>query len=188
MRLMIAILAAGASRRFGPDNKLEAIWHGKPLIQYAAATLHAIPAFRHVAICRPEDHLLQKILSKKGFEIRQNSDPDAMQSESFRNAVSAAIEYEAEALLIALGDMPAISLQHYTALVSGLAHYPILSSRAHGSSNNMPPAAFRRSEFAGLLAATGDQGARSIIANAAFIEAPAQELRDFDLASDFNQR
>jgi molybdenum cofactor cytidylyltransferase len=188
MRLMIAILAAGASRRFGPDNKLEAIWHGKPLILYAAATLHAIPAFRYVAICRPEDHTLQEILSKEGFEIRQNSGPDTLLSESFRNAVSAAIACEADALLIALGDMPAISSRHYTALVSGLAHYTILASRAHDSSNNMPPAAFRRSEFAGLLAATGDQGARSIIAKAAFIEAPAHELRDFDLASDFNQR
>lgn len=183
--LVIALLAAGASHRFGTSNKLLAIWHGKPLIIHAAQTLRRIPAYRHIAICPPDDIALHDTLMSAGFEICINTKAHEGQSASVRMAAQLAIECSADALLIALGDMPNVPSAHYTALINGITEGQIMASRKSGGGANMPPAYFGKDAILNLLEARGDKGARDIIATATPIITAADILRDFDTAADF---
>lgn len=184
-RLMAALLAAGSSRRFGAGNKLMAVWQGKPLIVHAAATLRGVPAYRYIAACQPNDSALHDILRSSGFEICINPNAQDGLSASVRLAGQAAIESEADALLIALGDMPNVPSTHFAALISGVPADEVTASRPSGGNINMPPACFGKGAIPALLKVTGDRGARDMIANASPVTARADQLRDFDMAADF---
>lgn len=191
VRLIAALLAAGGSRRFGKSNKLMEIWQGKPLIAHAAAALHGVSARRHIAICPPHEIELHALLESSGFEVCMNTDADSGLSSSVGIAAQFAIRENADGLLIALGDMPHVSLAHYTQLTSDTPAQDIIASRPVGGSANMPPVCFRRDAISALLNIDGDckagsgYGARDMIASAPYTTAPAWELRDFDVPSDF---
>ncbi len=183
--VVIALLAAGLSRRFGENNKLLAVWRGKPLIAHAAEVLSCLPTFRRIAICQPGDAELQSVLNSAGFDIIINAHSEDGLSQSVRMAAQAAIICGADGLLIALGDMPCVTAAHFGALIRGLDDYPIVASRAADGGHNMPPATFSSNAMAGLVSLTGDQGARAIIQSGHAIIAADTELRDFDIPVDF---
>jgi molybdenum cofactor cytidylyltransferase len=185
VQLIAALLAAGSSRRFGTSNKLMEIWQGKPLIAHAAHALRGIPARRHIAICAPHDIALHTLLKSSGFEVCINMHAETGLSSSVRVAAQCAMRENAEGVLIALGDMPHVSQAHYAALMGSIAAQDITASRHVDGGANMPPVCFGRSAIAALLNVDGDYGARDMIADAPFITAPAWELRDFDVPSDF---
>lgn len=191
VRLIAALLAAGGSRRFGASNKLMEIWQGKPLITHAAAALRGLSAQHHIAICPPHEIVLHALLESSGFEICMNTKAGGGLSNSVRIAAQFAVRENADGLLIALGDMPHVSQAHYTQLTRDIPAQDIMASRPVGGSANMPPVCFRRDAISALLNVDGDYkvdsdyGARDMIASAPYTTAPAWELRDFDVPSDF---
>lgn len=50
MTVAILLLAAGASRRFGTENKLLAPLAGKPLVRHAGDAARAVPAALHFVV------------------------------------------------------------------------------------------------------------------------------------------
>ncbi len=184
-RLVAALLAAGSSQRFGAGNKLMAMWQGQPLIIHAAAALRSVPAHRYIAVCPPDDAALHDVLQASDFEICINWYAQKGLSASVQIAARAAIDDNADALLIALGDMPNVPAVHFAALINGVSMNEITASRPVKGNRNIPPACFGKGTIPALLNATGDKGARDMIANAAPVTTRADQLRDFDIASDF---
>jgi molybdenum cofactor cytidylyltransferase len=184
-KIVIALLAAGSSRRFGAGNKLLALYRNHPLAWHSAVTLRGITARRHIAICPPDNAALNTLLSRAGFDICINHQPGEGMAASVRIAAQAAIDDGADILLIALADMPDVTEAHYTDLLEGISKAAITASQVDGSDINMPPACFDKAAIPSLLNITGDTGARDLIAKASPVIATAHQLRDFDFAADF---
>lgn len=175
----IVLLAAGNARRFGAD-KLMADFEGAPLGLRVAHELASVAAAAHFAVCQP-DAIIAAHYKRLGFDIVDNANPGIGLSGSLHLAVEAALRTDAQALLIALADMPFVQAAHVEALIAACTDNVVASFDGNKS---MPPAIFPRSHWPELLATVGDAGARHILAHAEKIAAPAGILRDIDTPHD----
>jgi molybdenum cofactor cytidylyltransferase len=178
-QVAIIVLAAGNARRFGSD-KLMADLDGAPLGVRAARALLGIPAAAHFAVCQPEA-VIASLYAEAGYAVVENPHAELGLSGSLHLAVAAAAKTQAQALLIALADMPFIMASHIDALIQACDGEIIASSDGNQS---MPPAIFPRTTWAFLLETKGDAGARQILAPARSLAAPARSLRDIDTPDD----
>ncbi|MFL0355828.1 nucleotidyltransferase family protein [Erythrobacter sp. GH1-10] len=177
-RLAVAVLAAGSSRRFGVEDKLAAQFRGKMLGLHAT---DAIPCdlFRHRwVIVATEDHPCAKGWRAAGFEIEPNSRAEEGMGTSVALAASLAIGAGADALLIALADMPLVPQSHFTALANRSTPGGVAVS-SDGSAR-MPPAIFGAKHLPHLARLGGDIGARAILSEGEAIECPPEWLVDID--------
>jgi molybdenum cofactor cytidylyltransferase len=175
----IVLLAAGTARRFGAD-KLIADFEGAPLGLRAAHELAGIAAAAHFAVCQP-DAIIAAHYMRLGFDIVDNPNPGIGLSGSLHLAVEAALRTDAQALLIALADMPFVQAAHVEALIVACSDNVVASCDGH---QPMPPAIFPQSHWPDLLATVGDAGARHILTHAEKLTAPAGTLCDIDTADD----
>ena len=171
------LLAAGASRRFGPDDKLLAILRGKPLVTHAAAVLRGFaPDFLIGVVRAPE---VANVLD--GFDIVYPDEADPGQADSLRAGVLAAQSMQADRILVVLGDMPLIieELLKEVAIRCRLDR----PSAATDGKRASPPACFPRGLFPDLLKISGDRGAAGLLSalpEDALIFAPEKVLFDVD--------
>jgi molybdenum cofactor cytidylyltransferase len=178
-QVAIIVLAAGNARRFGSD-KLMADLDGAPLGVRAARALLGIPAAAHFAVCQPEA-VIASLYAEAGYAVVENPHAELGLSGSLHLAVAAAAKTQAQALLIALADMPFIMASHIDALIQACDGEIIASSDGNQS---MPPAIFPRTNWPLLLETKGDAGARQILGRARSLAAPARSLRDIDTPDD----
>ncbi|MCV6596335.1 MAG: nucleotidyltransferase family protein [Mangrovicoccus sp.] len=175
------LLAAGISQRFGPANKLTAVYRGKPLIQHAVARLREC-GFEHLWVVLRDPDLMPLL---PGFTPVLLRDDAPALSESLRQGIAAVQENGAQGALVALADMPLITSGHLQALYhAGAAHGLSASSR---DGQLMPPAWFDAQYFDQLQGLQGDQGASKLLQTtlpAARIACPARELTDIDHPQD----
>ena len=171
----IVLLAAGNARRFGAD-KLMADFEGAPMGARVAHELVSVAAAAHFAVCQP-DAVIAAHYARLGFDIVDNPRADLGLSGSLHLAVEAALRTDAQALLIALADMPFVQTAHIDTLIAACTDTVVASFDGH---QPMPPAIFPRSHWPDLLATVGDAGARDILARAGKLTAPADTLRDID--------
>lgn len=171
----IVILAAGNARRFGSD-KLMAAFDGAPLGLHVAKQLLQVDATVHVAVCQPGATVVPHY-AELGLDIAENPYAELGLSGSLHVGVEAAIRSGAQALLIALADMPFVQASHIEALIAACDGEIIASSNGQQS---MPPAIFPRSTWPRLLQTKGDSGARDILEGARSLVAPEGSLRDVD--------
>lgn len=174
------LLAAGRSRRFGENDKLLAPWRGAPLVLAAARTLAAAGCEALAAIVSsdavgdvlPEDYALCRV--PQGQPL----------SASFRRAREWALAVEADRLLIALGDMPAIAPE----TLRRLAARPESGACIHRGIR-MPPALLRVEDLRGFALEEGDRGARGLLATlpeTALLPLAENEARDVDYPQDLD--
>mgnify|MGYP000394713460 FL=1 len=175
----IVLLAAGNARRFGAD-KLMADFEGARLGARAAHELVSVAAAAHFAVCQP-DAPIAAHYQRLGFDIVDNPNPGIGLSGSLHLAVEAALRTNAQALLIALADMPFVHAAYVEALIAACTHDVVAS---FDGNQPMPPAIFPRSHWPELLATVGDAGARHILAHAEKLTAPAGTLCDIDTPDD----
>ena len=175
----IVLLAAGNARRFGSD-KLMADFEGAPMGARVAHELVSVAAAAHFAVCQP-DAVIAAHYARLGFDIVDNPRADLGLSGSLHLAVEAALRTDAQALLIALADMPFVQTAHIDTLIAACTDTVVASFDGH---QPMPPAIFPRSHWPDLLATVGDAGARHILAGAEKLTAPAGTLCDIDTADD----
>ncbi|HTQ70320.1 MAG TPA: NTP transferase domain-containing protein [Acidocella sp.] len=179
MRSLGVLLAAGASRRFGPQDKLLAPYRGAALVRAAATSLLgagcdavlAIVSSMEVAAALPA-----------GFEICRIA-PGQMMAASFQAAIDQARARQASRLLVCLGDMPNVK----PALLRRLAaHDSSCACQAGGI--RTPPMLLAETDYAAARdSAQGDRGARRFLATlspGALIDVDPVELRDIDQPGD----
>ncbi|HEY4201276.1 MAG TPA: nucleotidyltransferase family protein [Devosiaceae bacterium] len=181
------VLAAGLSRRYGPDSKLHAELGGKFLALHIADTLCHMGFGHRIAVCQPDDPL-GPAFRARGFDVVLNPDSGRGMASSLALGVTAAREAGSEAVLICLADMPFVSAAHLMGLVDALDGESdiVASATAVSDVPPTPPAIFGKAHFTALAGLTGDKGARSLLGEARIVVAPAQMLADFDTPDDFS--
>lgn len=151
-----ALLAAGRSTRFGPDDKLLAPWRGRPLVSWAAGALReagcddliAVISSPAVGAVLPPEFALHPV------------GPGLPMSESLREALRVARRKGADGLLLCLGDMPNVTPD----LLRALLALPGSGACVQGN-RRLPPACVAAGDFDRALGAgAGDHGARDLIA------------------------
>ncbi|MDG5489093.1 nucleotidyltransferase family protein [Sphingomonas sp. BGYR3] len=168
----LILLAAGLSQRFGAADKLTAMLEGRPLIRHAADRLGAMPFGWRIAVTGHPVPVLP------GWRCVPNPEPAAGQGRSLAIGVAEADTLGAEAVVIALADMPRVTAAQVEALFSVLDERGMAAMAGPGGP--MPPALFTRPHFAALTRLSGDRGGRALLADAALVTAPPATLVDVD--------
>jgi molybdenum cofactor cytidylyltransferase len=187
VRIAAALLAAGRASRFG-SNKLEAILDGTMLGTHAARALKSIESDWLMAVCNPAHTNITSALRDIGFDILENDAPEAGLSHSLALAARAAERVGADALLIALADMPFVTSAHIRGLIEASGdHQGRRCAASACAARPMPPAIFPRAMFGALVKMTGDAGARSLLREAVVVTTDSASLADIDTVEDFRR-
>jgi molybdenum cofactor cytidylyltransferase len=174
-------LAAGEGRRFG-GGKLEAELDGAMLGLHAARTLAASGFAQLIAVCNADNAKLNAELAAIGFQVIINPQPADGQAHSLALGMGQLAGSAASAALVALADMPFVTADHLQRLIDAFqGERPVCSTNG---STSMPPAIFPQSIWPDLQLLSGDQGARSLLADAIAIEGDPAMLADIDRPED----
>tara|TARA_R110000824_G_scaffold194171_5_gene376718 strand:+ start:319 stop:921 length:603 start_codon:yes stop_codon:yes gene_type:complete len=185
--IMLALLAAGQSRRFGDQDKLGALLGEKMLGLHAAETGAKI-SFSHKLVIGSPEHRCAAKWSELGYQVIANEDADHGQATSVRLAAAHAIDAGATALCIMLADMPFVTGDHLRNLLTAFEQSGGTSTVASSRNGQaMPPAIFPSGALERLMALEGDSGARSLLAEAQLIVADDPALMDIDTKEDLAQ-
>ncbi len=179
-RTVLLLLAAGRSQRYGDvGSKLDEDFLGRPLGLHVAVTLEMVPFLERVAItgsCRID-------YAAHGFRVIRNAAPEAGIATSIALGVRAAQERDADAVMLALADMPRVTATHIHRLFDASRGPDTVVASSDGTDTS-PPALFGRDRFDFLLSLQGDEGARDLVrAGRHVVTAPA-ELIDVDTAEE----
>jgi molybdenum cofactor cytidylyltransferase len=173
-QVALVLLAAGRSRRFDGD-KLSEPFLDKPLAFHVVTALEKMPFMLRIAIV--SDTRLD--FGERGYRVVENPDPSLGQARSLCHGVAAAQEAGAEAVLVALADMPRVTAAHIMRMFDA-ADGPATIVASSDGVRPMPPALFGRDLFAELLDLDGDEGARQLIKRGHHVVTTPAELVDVD--------
>jgi molybdenum cofactor cytidylyltransferase len=152
------LLAAGAGRRFG-DGKLLAPLHHRPLVLHALTAL--LPAVDQViAVVRPGAGALADLLEQAGAQVVEC--PHAHLGMGHSLACGAQHVPTPAALLVALGDMPALRTDTVRRVRRALADGAAIAVPTHQGRRGHP-VGFAAAVQAELGRLHGDQGARAVL-------------------------
>lgn len=161
MRQIVGILlAAGSSRRFGADKRLYPLADGMPMALASARHLAAICP-RTIVVIRPDDSVLADLLAAEGLETVVCE--SAAQGMGHSLSCGVAASPNAAGWLVALADMPFIQPASYLAVLHALKDGARMA-RAVFDSEAGHPVGFSADCLSVLLALTGDQGGKAILA------------------------
>jgi molybdenum cofactor cytidylyltransferase len=177
------LLAAGAGTRFG-GNKLEADFGGAMLGEHAARTLARMTLGWTFAVHDPARVRLAASLQALNFDLIENTEPLRGLSHSLKLAVDAVETTNADAMLIALADMPFVDDALLHSLIAGRQQNPSHCIASTSATVPTPPAIFPRALWTELKTLSGDQGARALLRDAILVWTDADKLRDIDTIED----
>lgn len=161
--LLIAILAAGASRRLGQPKQLVNV-DGETLLRRQCRIAIDSRVAPVAVICGCQAELCIAEIADLPVAIRRNEQwPEGIAS-SIREATGAAIEIHAAALFILHGDQYRVTAEdlralHATWTVSG----PSAVCRSRYADYTGPPVILPSALFGELMKLRGDDGARSVL-------------------------
>ena len=181
-RTVLVLLAAGRSLRFGAADKLTQDLGGKPLALHVVTALENIPFLGRVVVKSGTE----LDFARHGYREVRNDRPKAGMSGSVRLGVEAARDLGADAVLIALTDMPRITAAHVLRLLGAADGTDAVVASSDGV-KPCPPALFGVGRFDELLALEGDHGARDLIAAGRHVIASAYELLDINRPEDLER-
>lgn len=154
------LLAAGRGTRFGADKLMHPLADGIPMALAAARNLKAaLPDV--LAVVNGENPELMALLEEIGVEV--SVCPNAAQGMGASLAWGVAQTRRAEGWLIALADMPWIRPETILA-VAGAVDVPHGIAAPLYQGRRGHPVAFGRDHGPALLALSGDEGARRLLA------------------------
>lgn len=184
MSLGVLVLAAGQSRRFGPQDKLLAPLKGRPLVAHAL-TAAALPEadFRLAVV---SSDAVAAIARQVGFDTLALG-PGMAQADSLTGGLAWLRARGITRLVVMLGDMPWIVAADIRALLA-------LAGDGAGCVTDgdtpSPPAVFPEAMFDALAALSGDRGAGALlrtIPQARRLSLPRERLRDIDTLADLQK-
>lgn len=177
-QVALVLLAAGRSRRFDGD-KLSEPFLDKPLAYHVVTALEKVPFLTRIAIVSGTALDFEAL----GYQVVENPDPSLGQARSLCFGVEAARKAGAEAVLVALADMPRVTATHVYRLFDR-ADGPATIVASSNGTYPMPPALFGRDRFDDLLDLQGDEGGRALIKRGHHVVAAPAELADIDTRED----
>ena len=151
------VLAAGFSRRFGRDKRIEPVGTGTLLSR--TCILYTSVFDRVIVILRPGESDLASDLPDS-VEIVPSLRAEEGVSQSLVAGVRAAIE--SPWIVVALGDMPYVKSSTLRLLRTALESTPKQAVRLQHSDRIGNPVGFPSKHFNHLLGLTGDQGAKGL--------------------------
>jgi len=162
MTVAALVLAAGRSIRAGATNKLTAPVGGAPLVAHAVDAALASPARPVIVVTGHQADAVRKALSGRDVRFAHNPDYADGMSTSIRAGIKA-LPADADAVVICLGDMPALAGGDIAKLIAAFAEGGAAICIPVAGARRGNPVLFARKFFADLAALTGDAGARAII-------------------------
>ena len=177
--VVLILLAAGKSERFGIPNKLEVEFLGQPVGFHVVTALEDMP-FRDRMVVTDG---CQLDFASRGYTVIHNDDPDAGMSRSVKLGVKHAKEHGAAAVLIALADMPRLTTAHIYRLFDAVDSDDAVVASSDGVEPK-PPAVFGRGQFDFLMTLDGDAGARDLVKAGRHVVTSPAELIDIDTPED----
>jgi molybdenum cofactor cytidylyltransferase len=166
-RLEAIVLAGGAGVRFG-GRKLTAPWRGRRLIDGALAAAFAAPV-RSVTVVTGADPAVGPAAQAFATEAREtrrlrlvHADDHAEGMGATLRAGVASLPPDVEGVFVFLGDMPLIPADVPPRLADALAAGAEAAAPRFENQRGHP-VLFRASLFPALRAATGDEGARTVL-------------------------
>ncbi|MEP9358402.1 nucleotidyltransferase family protein [Sphingomonas sp. KR3-1] len=178
-QVALILLAAGRSRRFNDGDKLAEPFLDKPLAYHVVTALERVPFCARIAVVSDTELDFAAL----GYDVVENPDPSLGQARSLCHGVSRARELGAEAVLVALADMPRVTAAHVRRMMDA-AYGPATIVASSDGVRPMPPALFGKDMYPELLSLQGDQGARDLIKRGHHVIAPPAELVDVDTQDD----
>ena len=159
MRIVGILLAAGSGSRFGGDKLLAPLGDGVPVGIRSLRTLRSAIG-EVIVVTRPEDNALRAILNDEGARIEIC--PRAAEGMGASLAHGIRASFDAQAWIVALGDMPRIQATTIRAVAAALVDGAIVAAPVCRGERGHPVG------FAGVLrdalaALSGDAGAREIL-------------------------
>lgn len=186
MKIGAIVLAAGASRRLGQAKQL-VLHDGDHLVRRA---LRAAAGSRCAGVCvvlgASSDHVMPAVLGI-GAEVVHNAAWETGMASSIACGVGWAERRGYDAVVLCVCDQPHLSAAHLDALIrEHEATGDVIASRYHAAVG--VPTVFPRTSFPGLLALTGDQGARGLLRTGIVREVPWEAgALDVDTPQDLDQ-
>lgn len=169
------VLAAGASRRFGADDKLCAEFDGKPVLRHVLDGLATLGLGEILVVTRAP---------LEGVAHIVNPHPEDGMGRSL--ALGIAALKPCEATFIVLADMPLVMPGLYHEMATALPGHDIVVPVHDGQNGH--PALFASACFDDLRRLSGDHGARDLVRSGCYrvrrIEAGAFILADIDTPED----
>lgn len=161
MKVQGLLLAAGRGQRFGAEPKLlRPLADGRPLVLHALQRLQAAIGAPVHAVVRAGDGELAALLRQHGATVVESRDAERGMGASL--AAGACALADDAALLVALGDMPAIAAPTYAAVLHALRDgAAIVQPRCQGLPGH--PVGFAARWLPQLRALDGDSGARPLL-------------------------
>jgi molybdenum cofactor cytidylyltransferase len=180
------LLAAGTSSRYGEANKLLQTVDGMPLVRYAAETLLGSAVNGVTVVVGHEADRVRAAVDDLAVAIRTNDDYTEGQSTSVRVGIGDAAERGADAALVALGDMPWVTVETVDCLVEAYRRgvSDIIVAAHEGKRGN--PVLFDGRYFDRLTDVDGDVGGRHLLLNSG--EAVAIETGDSGVVRDVDRQ
>lgn len=157
------VLAAGTSSRYGDRNKLLEPFEGKPVVSHAVDTLVESSVSAVTVVVGYEAQRVTEAVDDSTINVRENEAFADGQSTSVVTGVEAARERDADAVVFALGDMPAVSAETVDSLIAAYASGvgDAVAAAYEGKRGN--PVLFDQKYFDTLLDVDGDVGGRDIL-------------------------
>ena len=162
MKVLGAVLAAGASRRMGTPKQLLP-WGGGTLLGHAAAAACGSRCERVLVIVGHHADAMRLATSGMDLELVVNPDWEEGIASSVRVAVSSASEHAMDGVLLSVCDQPSISPAVLDALLDRFERDPARAVASAYAGTVGVPAVFGARWYPQLLALTGDAGARHVL-------------------------
>lgn len=157
------VLAAGTSSRYGTANKLLASVDGEPLVKRAVWTVRDASVDGVTVVVGHEADRVREAIADVDVDVRVNDAFEDGQSTSVATAVEAARGRDVDAIVVALGDMPDVSVESVETLIEVYhrGEADALAAAYDGTRGN--PVLFDSRYFDALAAVEGDIGGREIL-------------------------
>jgi len=182
------LLAAGASKRMGGENKLAKKIKDIPLIKHSVKNILASSIDELIVILGYQKEIIEKIIDKnERIKFVFNVNFESGMASSIKIGLNNLSE-KTEAFFICLGDMPMVNSNIYNQLIQSKNNKEIIVPTYKGQQGN--PILFSKSIKEKIMAIQGDVGAKKILElnknEILNVEVGNQSIRkDFNTKDDF---
>lgn len=160
------LLAAGTSSRYGDRNKLLEQFDGESLVRRTAISLAAASLDGVIAVVGHQSSAVRDAIDDTVAAVRVNDNFESGQGTSVETGIGVACERDADAVVVALGDMPTVRTATVERLVDGYERGVGTALAAAYERQRGNPVLFDSRHFDALSNVDGDVGGREVLLSA----------------------